>query len=108
MTQALALDRRCKVLEIGTGSGYQAAILAKLARRVYTIERHRPLARAARQLLDDLGLTNVTVITADGTATWPTIFCWALCLASCTRCPSFFCCISCTPSCGASGWVSCS
>ncbi len=71
MTQALDLDRRCKVLEIGTGSGYQAAILAKLARRVYTIERHRPLARAARKLIDELGLANVTVITGDGTLGLP-------------------------------------
>ena len=48
MTEALELNSRCKVLEVGTGSGYQAAILSKLARRVYTIERHRPLARAAQ------------------------------------------------------------
>ena len=45
MTQALDVTRRCKVLEIGTGSGYQAAILSRLARRVYTVERHRRLAR---------------------------------------------------------------
>ena len=51
MTQALDVTRRCKVLEIGTGSGYQAAILARLARRVYTVERHRPLALRARALL---------------------------------------------------------
>jgi protein-L-isoaspartate(D-aspartate) O-methyltransferase len=71
MTQALELDRRCKVLEIGTGSGYQAAILSKLARRVYTIERHPHLARAARKLLGDMGLANVTVITGDGTQGLP-------------------------------------
>ncbi len=71
MTQALELDRRCKVLEIGTGSGYQAAILSKLVRRVYSIERHRPLARAARKLIDDLGLANVTVITGDGSLGLP-------------------------------------
>ena len=46
MTQMLEVTPRCKVLEVGTGSGYQAAILSQLARRVYTVERHRPLARA--------------------------------------------------------------
>jgi protein-L-isoaspartate(D-aspartate) O-methyltransferase len=66
MTQALELDRRCKVLEIGTGSGYQAAILARLARRVYTIERHRPLAQAARRALERLELANVIVVHGDG------------------------------------------
>ncbi|MEO0914402.1 MAG: protein-L-isoaspartate(D-aspartate) O-methyltransferase [Pseudomonadota bacterium] len=71
MTQALELNRRCKVLEIGTGSGYQAAILARLVRRVYTTERHRPLARAARDVLATLDLTNVTVIAADGTLGLP-------------------------------------
>ncbi len=67
MTQALDLNKRCKVLEIGTGSGYQAAILSKLARRVYTLERHRPLARTASQLFNELGLSNVTVLSSDGT-----------------------------------------
>lgn len=66
MTQALEVTRRCKVLEIGTGSGYQAAILARLARRVYTVERHRPLARRARALFQDLGLSTVTVFIGDG------------------------------------------
>jgi protein-L-isoaspartate(D-aspartate) O-methyltransferase len=66
MTQALELNRRCKVLEIGTGSGYQAAILAKLARRVYTVERHRRLARRSKDLLLSLGLHNVTVVHGDG------------------------------------------
>ena len=66
MTQALAVDKRSKVLEIGTGSGYQAAILARLARRVYTTERHRPLAREAARVLASLDLTNVTVIATDG------------------------------------------
>jgi protein-L-isoaspartate(D-aspartate) O-methyltransferase len=66
MTQALQLDRRCKVLEIGTGSGYQAAILAKLSRRVYTIERHKPLAQAARRALERLELSNVIVVHGDG------------------------------------------
>jgi protein-L-isoaspartate(D-aspartate) O-methyltransferase len=71
MTQALELTRRCKVLEIGTGSGYQAAILARLARRVYTIERHRPLARAARELFRRLEISNVTVVTGDGSLGLP-------------------------------------
>lgn len=71
MTQALEVTPRCKVLEIGTGSGYQAAILSRLARRVYTVERHRPLARMARQVLNDLDLGNVTVIADDGSLGLP-------------------------------------
>lgn len=71
MTQALEITPRCKVLEIGTGSGYQAAILAKLTRRVYTIERHRPLARIAAKRLESLDLGNVTVITGDGSLGLP-------------------------------------
>ncbi|MGJ8616951.1 MAG: protein-L-isoaspartate(D-aspartate) O-methyltransferase [Sulfitobacter sp.] len=66
MTQALEITPRDKVLEIGTGSGYQAAILSKLARRVYTIDRHRRLVREAREIFDSLDLTNITAITADG------------------------------------------
>tara|TARA_R110002110_G_scaffold184981_1_gene391957 strand:+ start:242 stop:898 length:657 start_codon:yes stop_codon:yes gene_type:complete len=66
MTQALEVSPRDKVLEIGTGSGYQAAILSKLARRVYTIDRHRRLVREAREIFADLDLTNITAITADG------------------------------------------
>jgi protein-L-isoaspartate(D-aspartate) O-methyltransferase len=66
MTQALEVTRRCKVLEIGTGSGYQAAILARLARRVYTVERHRRLARRARELFQRLALHNITVVHGDG------------------------------------------
>jgi len=71
MTQALDITPRCKVLEIGTGSGYQAAILAKLTRRVYTIERHRPLARIASKRLKALDLGNVTVVTGDGSLGLP-------------------------------------
>lgn len=71
MTQMLEITPRCKVLEIGTGSGYQAAILSKLARRVYTIERHRPLARAATRVLQDFGLVNVVVIADDGSRGLP-------------------------------------
>ena len=66
MTQALEVTRRCKVLEVGTGSGYQAAILARLARRVYTVERHRRLARRTRELFQSLGLHNITVVHGDG------------------------------------------
>ncbi|MGC3936653.1 protein-L-isoaspartate(D-aspartate) O-methyltransferase [Roseobacter sp. EG26] len=66
MTQALRISPRDKVLEIGTGSGYQAAILSKLARRVYTIDRHSRLVREARELFDLLDLTNITAITGDG------------------------------------------
>jgi protein-L-isoaspartate(D-aspartate) O-methyltransferase len=66
MTQALEVTPRDKVLEIGTGSGYQAAILSKLARRVYTIDRHRRLVQEAREIFDAMDLTNITAITADG------------------------------------------
>jgi protein-L-isoaspartate(D-aspartate) O-methyltransferase len=71
MTQALEVSHRAKVLEIGTGSGYQAAILARLARRVYTVERHRLLARAARDLFRRLEISNVTVVTGDGSLGLP-------------------------------------
>ena len=66
MTQALNVGPRDTVLEIGTGSGYQAAILAQLARRVYTVDRWRRLTREAAELFRQLGLVNVTTITADG------------------------------------------
>ena len=66
MTQALQVTPRDKVLEIGTGSGYQAAILAKLARRVYTIDRHRRLVHEAREIFDELDLHTITAITGDG------------------------------------------
>ncbi|XDB00173.1 protein-L-isoaspartate(D-aspartate) O-methyltransferase [Sulfitobacter sp. LCG007] len=66
MTQALHVSPRDKVLEVGTGSGYQAAILSKLARRVYTIDRHRRLVREASDIFDHLGLANITAITGDG------------------------------------------
>ncbi|WP_187428635.1 Protein-L-isoaspartate O-methyltransferase [Roseobacter fucihabitans] len=66
MTQALHVSPRDKVLEIGTGSGYQAAILSKLARRVYTIDRHRRLVREARDIFDEMSLANITAITGDG------------------------------------------
>ena len=66
MTQALQISPRDKVLEVGTGSGYQAAILSRLARRVYTVDRHSRLVREARALFDEMNLTNITAITADG------------------------------------------
>ncbi len=71
MTQALQATPRCKVLEVGCGSGYQAAILARLARRVYAIERHKPLAREAAARFRALDLSNVSVIAGDGALGWP-------------------------------------
>jgi protein-L-isoaspartate(D-aspartate) O-methyltransferase len=66
MSEALEVGDRDKVLEVGTGSGYQAAILSRLARRVYTVERHRRLVNEARRIFDRLGLTNITALAADG------------------------------------------
>ena len=66
MTQALAATPRDKVLEVGTGSGYQAAILAELSRRVYTLDRHRRLVREAQEIFAAMDLSNVIAITADG------------------------------------------
>ncbi len=66
MTQALAIGPRDTVLEVGTGSGYQAAILAQLARRVYTVDRWRRLSREASEIFHRLGLVNVTAMVADG------------------------------------------
>lgn len=71
MTQALELDDRMKVLEIGTGSGYQACVLAKLCRRVYSIERHKPLLDRAEKIFDALKLRNITAIAGDGMKGWP-------------------------------------
>ena len=66
MTQALDVQPRDTVLEVGTGSGYQAAILSQLGRRIYTVDRHRTLVRTARAIFEKMDLTNVTVFTADG------------------------------------------
>ncbi len=66
MTQALQVTPRDKVLEVGTGSGYQAAILSKLARRVYTVDRYRRLVQAARAVFEANDITNITTFTADG------------------------------------------
>lgn len=71
MTELLQVSNNDKVLEIGTGSGYQAAILATIAKRVYTIERIRPLALRARRALDSLGLLNINIKIDDGTDGWP-------------------------------------
>jgi protein-L-isoaspartate(D-aspartate) O-methyltransferase len=71
MTQALDVGERHKVLEIGTGSGYQAAILAKLCRRVFTIERHRDLLKEAERRFAELKLHNVTTRFGDGSKGWP-------------------------------------
>jgi protein-L-isoaspartate(D-aspartate) O-methyltransferase len=66
MTQALNIQPRDKILEVGTGSGYQAAVLSQLARRVYTIERHKRLVTEAQAIFDRLGLSNITAVHADG------------------------------------------
>ena len=70
MTERLQLDEKHKVLEIGTGSGYQAAVLAELATRVFSIERVAELASRARRTLDALGYSNVIIRTSDGTLGW--------------------------------------
>ena len=66
MTQALQVNARDTVLEVGTGSGYQAAVLSQLARRVYTVDRHRRLVREAQALFRELGLVNITAFVGDG------------------------------------------
>jgi len=71
MTQELGLTGDEKVLEIGTGSGYQTAVLAELAREVYTVERIESLGVRARELLRDLGYAGVRHRTGDGTRGWP-------------------------------------
>ena len=71
MTEALEVGQRMKVLEIGTGSGYQAAVLSKLCRRVYTIERYRSLLKEAEARFAVNKLTNITCRAADGSKGWP-------------------------------------
>lgn len=71
MTEALKLNDRCKVLEIGTGSGYQAAVLAQLSRRVYTVERYRTLAKEAEARFHALRLSNIVTRIGDGSVGWP-------------------------------------
>lgn len=70
MTEALLLEGGERVLEIGTGSGYQAAVLARIARHVYTVERIPELARTARRALDKAGAYNVHIKVDDGTCGW--------------------------------------
>ena len=70
MTELLALDARSVVLEVGTGSGYQTAMLASLARRVYSVERIPALAEAAERRLGELGIANVEIRIADGYRGW--------------------------------------
>ena len=71
MTQALQVNARDKVLEVGTGSGYQAVILSHLARRVYTVDRHKTLMNDARAIFTALDITNLTAFTADGSRGLP-------------------------------------
>jgi len=71
MTEHLEVGENMRVLEIGTGSGYQAAVLSPLCRRVYTIERHRPLLDHARERFTQLKLENVVTKHGDGFAGWP-------------------------------------
>jgi len=70
MTECLMLKGGETVLEIGTGSGYQAAILSKIASKVYSVERHPTLARKARRILDSIGCNNVHLKVTDGTFGW--------------------------------------
>lgn len=70
MTDQLALNKNCRVLEIGTGSGYQTALLAEFSGEVYTVERIRELAESARKKLEYLGYTNICYRIDDGSAGW--------------------------------------
>lgn len=70
MTEALKLTGKERILEVGTGSGYQAAILAELAERVYSIERLPNIAKRARRILDDLKYSNIIITVGDGTLGW--------------------------------------
>ena len=71
MTEKLGLSNEDEVLEIGTGCGYQTAILAKIARRVFTIEKHNQLSEAAQSALGRLGIDNVEFYIGDGSCGWP-------------------------------------
>lgn len=71
MTQQLEVEKHHKILEIGTGSGYQAAVLSHLCRRVYTVERHRELRNSAEQRLQSLHISNVSTMVGDGWEGWP-------------------------------------
>jgi len=71
MTQELRVDGKCEVLEIGTGSGYQTAVLSRLAKKVYTVERHGELSESAQAVLGRLGVGNVEFYVGDGSRGWP-------------------------------------
>ena len=71
MTQELQVDRDCEVLEIGTGSGYQTAVLSRLAKKVYTVEKFSSLSESAQMVLSRLGITNVEFYIGDGSCGWP-------------------------------------
>jgi len=71
MTELLHLTDQCKVLEIGTGSGYQTAVLAHLCEQVHTVERHRALSESARAVLEGQNLTNIVYHVGDGSLGWP-------------------------------------
>lgn len=71
MTQMLRVNKDCEVLEIGTGSGYQTAVLSRLAKKVYTVERFAELSQSARMVLERLGISNVQFHVGDGSAGWP-------------------------------------
>jgi protein-L-isoaspartate(D-aspartate) O-methyltransferase len=70
MTQSLDLTDRMKVLEIGTGSGFQSAVLSPLCRRLYTIERYKELSQGAEKRFEELRLTNITTRVGDGSLGW--------------------------------------
>ena len=71
MTQELWINPDCEVLEIGTGSGYQSAVLSKMAKKVYTVERFTELSESARAVLAALGVSNVEFCISDGSCGWP-------------------------------------
>lgn len=71
MTQSLKLRPNIEVLEIGTGSGYQTAVLSRLAANVHTIERHAELSDSAKDILDRLGFDNIEYLVDDGSCGWP-------------------------------------
>ncbi|MEO1161299.1 MAG: protein-L-isoaspartate(D-aspartate) O-methyltransferase, partial [Pseudomonadota bacterium] len=71
MTEKLKVGERMKVLEIGTGSGYQTVILAQLCRRIYTIERYRTLLKSAERRFAELRQANITTLLGDGNKGWP-------------------------------------
>ena len=72
MTEELRVDPDCEVLEIGTGSGYQTAVLSRLVKKVYTVERFSDLTESAQKVLDRLGINNVEFYVGDGSCGWPT------------------------------------